>query len=80
MDIDLNKTKLSIEILSKKLNWMSKFERTRIFQQNYTSEINLAAPKSYQSDIKRRILFYNSKEKILFYHAIFMEKIVKIFL
>ena len=63
MDIDLNKTKLSIEILSKKLNWMSKFERTRIFQQNYTSEINLAAPKSYQSDIKRRILFYNSKEK-----------------
>ena len=24
---------------------------------------NLAAPKSYQSDIKRRILFYNSKEK-----------------
>ena len=80
MDIDLNKTKLSIEILSKKLNWMSKFERTRIFQQNYTSEINLAAPKSYQSDIKRRILFITQKKKILFYHAIFMEKIVKIFL
>ena len=80
MDIDLNKTKLSIEILSKKLNWMSKLKERGFFSKNYTSEINLAAPKSYQSDIKRRILFYNSKEKILLYHAIFMEKIVKIFL
>ena len=35
MDIDLNKTKLSLEILSKKLNWMSKFDRKRIFEQNY---------------------------------------------
>ena len=30
MDIDLNKTKLSLEILNKKLHWMSKFDKARI--------------------------------------------------
>ena len=80
MDIDLNKTKLSLEILNKKLHWMSKFDKARIFKQNYTTEINLAAPKSYQSDIKRRILFITLKKKIHLYHAIFTEKIVKIYL
>ena len=38
MDIDLNKTKLSLEILNKKLHWMSKFEKqgflSKITQQN----------------------------------------------
>ena len=63
MDIDLNKTKFSLDILNKKLNWMSEFDKTRIFEQNHTSATNLVAPKSYQSNIKRRILFYDNKDK-----------------
>ena len=66
MDIDLNKTKLSIEILSKKLNWMSKFERTRIFQQNYTSEINLAAPNHINLTLKEEFFFITQRKKFFF--------------
>ncbi|MDA7715342.1 hypothetical protein N8827_02000 [Pelagibacteraceae bacterium] len=63
MKIDLNKTKQSLEILNKKLNWMSNFDDSRIFKQKYSFENTLEAPKNYYSDLRRRILYYNFNEK-----------------
>ena len=64
--IDYKKTKQSIDILNKKLNMMKEFDNNRIFNLEIAKENIIEAPKSYQSTIKRKIMYYDDYESNTF--------------
>lgn len=66
MKIDYKKTKQSIDILNKKLNMMKEFDNNRIFDLEIAKENIIEAPKSYQSTIKRKIMYYDDYESNTF--------------